>query len=453
MQLLIIGGSDAGISAALRAKELAPTVQVTMILADEYPNFSICGIPFYLSGEVSDWRNLAHRTEADIKAAGIEVIKNERAIKIDPIEKEVTTINSVSNRNRYSYDKLIIGTGAKSVRPPITGLELDGVFTLRWIGEMLRINEYIQSHGVRSAVIVGGGYIGLEMADALTLRGVKTTLIEFAPNVLTTVDPPFGDQVEKLLRGHGISILTNTKVESIERIGTQLRLSGTRNLSKQADLVLVCVGAQPETTLAMEAGVELGARSAIKTNRYQGTNIPDVYAAGDCAETWHQLAKQFTYLPLGTTAHKQGRIAGENAVRGRRQFQGSLGTQSIKLFDTVIARTGLHDRDAERFGIQSFTHASTFDDHKAYYPGATKIHLRLTGEVASGRLLGVQIMGKVTAEISKRIDIAATAIFNELTIEQLSDLDLSYTPPLSSPWDPLQMAAQKAWEAHNALKN
>lgn len=443
MNLLIIGGSDAGISAALRAKELAPETQVTMLLADEYPNFSICGIPFYISREVTHWKNLAHRTAQDIENLGIRIRTNERAVQIDPEQKTVTTQLQNGASHQYKYDKLVIGTGAKSIRPPIEGLESEGVFTLRWIGEMKAIDQYIEDRAVRTAVVVGGGYIGLEMADALTLRGIKVQLVEFAPTILTTVDPSLGQVVQQKLEEKGIGIKTGFRVERIARRDGQLQVTGSDVFSGSADLLLVAVGAVPETSLAQSIGIETGLKGAIRVNQKMETNVPDIYAAGDCVETWHRLAKQYTYIPLGTTAHKQGRIAGENAVGGCKEFQGSLGTQSIKLFDTVIARSGLNDKDAAAYGLNSYTSDSTFHDHKVYYPHAKDIRIRLTGEVGTGRLLGAQLLGAAGTEVSKRVDIIAAALFHQLTIEQLNDLDLSYTPPLSSPWDPVQMAAQE----------
>lgn len=452
LNLLIIGGSDAGISAALRAKELDPDTKVTIILADEYPNFSICGIPFYISKEVDHWQNLAHRTAKNIENLGVTLRMKERVIEIDPVGKKVVAVLENGNTREYPYDKLVLGTGAKSITPPIQGLGQAGVFTLRWIGEMKAIDQYLEHQNVKTAVIVGGGYIGLEMADALTLRGIKVHLVEYAPTVLTTVDQEFGKVVQQRLEDQGIQITTQTLIQTIEKREECLLIKGSEDFETLADFVLVAVGAIPETTLAQNAGIATGIKQAIQVNMFMETNLNHIYAAGDCVETWHQLAQQFTYLPLGTTAHKQGRIAGENALGRQRTFKGSLGTQSIKLFDTVIARTGLNDKDAKHFGIDSFTVDCTFDDHKIYYPHAKDIRIRLTGEVGSNKLLGIQLLGSVGTEVSKRVDIVAAAIFNKLTIEDLNDLDLSYTPPLSSPWDPVQMAAQK-WMNTLKLQN
>ena len=214
---------------------------------------------------------------------------------------------------------------------------------------------------------------------------------------------------------------------------------------KSADLVLLVVGVKPASDLAREAGIAIGSRGAIRVNTRMETEAPDVYAAGDCVETWHRLLQRYTYLPLGTTSHKQGRVAGENAAGGDREFAGSVGTQVVKIFDMAIARTGLRQSDAAEAGIDAATTASAFSDHKAYYPGAEEIRFRVTGDATSGKLLGAQIAGNWKSEVSKRIDIFAAALFHGMTADGFNDLDLSYTPPLSSPWDPVQMSVQ-AWQ-------
>ncbi len=441
MELLIIGGSDAGISAALRARELDQLVQPTVIVADAYPNFSICGLPFYLSGEIPDWRALAHRTVADIEAEGVRLLLNHRAVSIDPRRKAVR-MTGPSGTDELYYEKLIIGTGAQSVKPDIPGIDLPGVFLLRWMDDCFAIHRYIEESKARSALIVGGGYIGMEMADALTLRGIAVTVAEFADTVLTTVDPEFGRDVAAELREHDVRVFTGVGVESIESVDKGLRVLGSNGFETRTDMTLVSVGARPCVDLAVGAGIETGFKGAIKVNSRMETNRPDIYAAGDCVVTRHRLLDEDVYLPLGTTAHKQGRIAGETAVGGSREFAGTLGTQAVKIFEVIAARTGLRDVEAVRHGFAPFTDDFECWDHKVYYPGAQKMRIRITGDRTTGQLLGAQILGGKGSEVSKRVDIFAAAIFHCMKIEDLSDLDLSYTPPLSSPWDPVQMAAQ-----------
>jgi len=442
--LVIIGGSDAGISAALRARELDPSVEPTLVVADGYPNFSICGLPFYLSGEVSDWRALAHRTRDEIERAGIRLLLDHRATAIDAAGKIVQVVDPEAKATELPYDRLIVATGAESIKPAIKGMDLPGVFLLRWMDDSFAVHKRLTEHEPQSALIVGGGYIGMEMADALTLRGLSVTVVEFADTVLTTVDRAFGEEVAAELVRHGVTVCAGVAIESIQPDGNGLIVTGTKGFIERTNLALVAVGCRPSTALAARAGIETGLKGAIKVDRRMQTSAPDIFAAGDCVETWHNVLKSYTYLPLGTTAHKQGRVAGENAVGGNREFAGSLGTQAVKIFDLVAARTGLRDYEARDAGFEPFTDQFETWDHKVYYPGAEKMKIRITGDRKTGRLLGAQILGHRTSEVSKRIDIFAAALFNSMTVEQLSDLDLSYTPPLSSPWDPVQMAAQ-AW--------
>ncbi len=456
MHLVMIGGSDAGISAALRARELDPGADVTVVVADAYPNFSICGIPYHLSGEVTHWRNLAHRSIADLEAAGMWLRLDTTARRIDVPGRKLL-VTSVDGEELLGYDKLVVGTGAIPVRPPIRGLAGpealgpgDGVHLLHSMGDTFAVMRTLEQAAPASAVIVGAGYIGLEMADALTVRGLAVTQMEQFGEVLPTVDPELGALVHAELAGHGVEVLTGTTVKAITRAqaGQPGRLqveasADGKAVTRTADMVLVVVGVRPETVLAAEAGAKLGVKGAIAIDKGMRTNLPDVFAAGDCVVTHHRLLGE-TYLPLGTTAHKQGRVAGENAIGGNREFAGSLGTQVVKIFDQAAARTGLRDHEAAPAGFAPVTVGSEADDHKAYYPGSHRIHMRVTGDRTTGRLLGLQLFGHRHAEIAKRIDIAATAIFNHMTVDAISDLDLSYTPPLGSPWEAIQMGTQ-AW--------
>ncbi|MGC1282284.1 MAG: FAD-dependent oxidoreductase [Streptosporangiaceae bacterium] len=458
MHLVAIGGSDAGISAALRARELDPQSDVTVVVADAYPNFSICGIPYYISGEVTHWRNLAHRTTADLEASGMNLRLDTTARRIDPGGRKLLVTGPDGGEELLGYDKLIIGTGAVPVVPPISGLSGsdalgagDGVHLLHSMSDTFALMKTLTENSPASAVIVGAGYIGLEMADALITRGMSVTQMEQLPEVLPTVDPELGALVHAELTGHGTEVLTGTTVTRISRAepGSPGRLTveataaSGQAVTRSADVVLVVVGVRPDTGLASSAGAALGARHAIAVDRQMHTTVPDIFAAGDCVVTYHRLLGE-TYLPLGTTAHKQGRVAGENALGGTKEFAGSLGTQVVKVFEHAAARTGLRDHEARAAGFDPVTTGSEADDHKAYYPGSHRIAMRFTGDKATGRLLGVQMFGHRHAEVAKRIDIAATAIFHGMTIDAISDLDLSYTPPLGSPWDAIQIGAQ-AW--------
>jgi NADPH-dependent 2,4-dienoyl-CoA reductase/sulfur reductase-like enzyme len=439
--MLIVGGSDAGISAALRIKERDRQAEVSVIVADAYPNFSICGLPFYLSGEVEDWRHLAHRSVTEIEARGIRLLLDHRALAIDPAARQVGVRSADGQTRPIGYDKLLIATGAAPAKPPIAGLDAPGVFFLRWMADSFAVKGYLDRVHPQRAAIIGGGYIGLEMADALALRGMAVTLMEFAPEVLTTLDAELGRLVHAELTRRGVRVIAGQAVQGIRRRQNGLVVETAAGERVAADMVIVAAGARPDVELARTAGIDSGVGGAICVDRTMATQVDDIWAAGDCVHTWHRILERHVYMPLGTTAHKQGRVAGGNMTGGRCEFQGSLGTQVVKVFDQVAARTGLRDRGSIEAGFDPLTVALGVWDHKVYYPGARKLHVRITGDRRTGRLLGAQIVGHRQAEVAKRIDIFATALFQRMRVADLCDLDLAYTPPLASPWDPVQMAA------------
>lgn len=447
--IVIIGGSDAGISAALRIRELNPAITPTLIAADSYPNFSICGLPYYLSGEVTRWENLAHRTRQDIENAGIHLMLDHTAQAIHPGGKQLQVVDAAGTVKTVTYDKLIIATGAVSLRPKISGINHPGVFFLRWMPDCFRIDEFLKKHNSKAAqspltaIIIGAGYIGMEMAEGLSKRGVKVNVVEFAESVMPSVDIDFGEKIRETLIRNGITVTNNIAIEAIEKKDNQLVVKGTNKYEMTADMVLVAAGSMPNTALGQSIGINTGIKGALKVNLKMETNVPDIYAAGDCVETWQRIARSYTYLPLGTIAHKQGRIAGENALGGHKEFAGTLGTQSLKIFDQVMARTGFDENEARKAGFQPVSVDLETWDHKVYYPTAEKLYIRVTADQKTQIILGAQIMGAYKTEVSKRIDIFAAAIYHSMTIDDFSDYDLTYTPPLSSPWDPVQMAAQK----------
>ncbi len=341
MHIVAIGGSDAGISAALRAREVNPGAEFTVVVGDAYPNFSICGIPYYVSGEVTHWRNLAHRTYADLEAAGMRLRLNTIARKVDVAGHLLQLTGPDGAADVMPYDRLVIGTGAVPVRPPIAGLDAlgpeDGVHLLHTMDETFAIMKTLEETGTSSAVIVGAGYVGLEMAEGLSARGLAVTQLERLPEVLPTVDEELGALVRAQLEEHGVTVRTSTDVKGITRAGAgapeRLRVDAVTSAGEpvcvHASLVLVVTGVRPEADLAVSAGASLGARGAIQVDTAMRTGVPDVYAAGDCVITHHRLLGE-TYLPLGTTAHKQGRVAGENAAGGHREFAGRSAPKSSR---------------------------------------------------------------------------------------------------------------------------
>ena len=373
----------------------------------------------------------------------------EHAVEQIDARRRVARVRANGEHRELRYDKVILATGAVPIRPPIPGIDVDGVYQLHTIGDSLVLHDALDRDPER-AVIVGAGYIGLEMAESLRTRGVGVTVVEQLPAVLPTVDPELGALVRDELDRNEVRVITSSAVIAIERQDNGLIVRGDPELALETDLVLVVVGVRPDTKLAERAGAETGPRGALQVDRHMQTNLPDMYAAGDCIVTYHRLLATDTYLPLGTTAHKQGRIAGENAVGGQRSFEGSLGTQVVKIFDLAVARTGVRDEDAHAAGLHPLTVESRSYDHKAYYPGAHEITMRITGDQRTGMLLGAQLLGNIAAQIPKRIDIAASALFHGMTVAALDDLDLSYTPPFGSAWDAVQLSAHDWSRARDA---
>jgi NADPH-dependent 2,4-dienoyl-CoA reductase/sulfur reductase-like enzyme len=320
MRLLIIGGSDAGISAALRARELDRNVEVTVLLADDFPNYSICGLPFFLSGETPDWHSLAHRTEFE----GIDMRRGHLATRINTASKTVDVNTERAGSITLPYEKLVIATGAGPVEPPIEGWRSPGVFPLHTMHDSFEVHRYLETAKPRRAVIVGAGYIGLEMADALTHRGIEVTVASRTPTVLPTVDAEFGRATADELQRHGVKVFTSVEVNRITRVGNRVHVSGSNHFDQDCEMVIVAVGVKPNAALGAAAGLDTGVKGALVVNRKMESKLRDIYAAGDCAETFHRLLNRHTYLPLGTTAHKQGRVAAENALGGNRDFPGSL---------------------------------------------------------------------------------------------------------------------------------
>ena len=453
MHIVAIGGSDAGISAALRARELDPSVEVTVVVADAYPNYSICGIPYYFSGDVQPWQSLAHRSHADLEATGMRLRLDTVATAIDVAGRRLT-VQDQRGESVIDYDELIVGTGALPAYAGISGLDQlgpeDGVHVIHSMGDTFALEAHLSERDPRSAIIIGAGYVGLEMAEGFTARGIAVTQLQRGPEVLSTVDPELAWLVHAELVEHGVSVHTNTTVRAVEKTAAGLTVRAEHEgqpVTFTSDLVLAVVGVRPNTILLEHAGATLGAGRAVMVDEHMRTGVPHVFAAGDGVVTHHRLLG-VTYLPLGTTAHKQGRIAGENALGGSARFAGSVGTQVVKVFDLVAARTGLRDLEAAAAGYSPASTQTVADDHKRYYPQAQPINIRITGDTGTGLLLGAQLVGRLGTETAKRVDIYATALFAGLTVDQISDLDLSYTPPLGSPWDAVQAATQ-AWSRAN----
>ena len=318
MRIRVIGGSDAGISAALRARELNSDADIGLFLADDFPNYSICGLPFFLSGETPDWHSLAHRREFE----GINMHRGCPVKHIDVVQRQLTVQRTEGNTELVPYDKLVIATGAFPIRPDFEGNSLPGFYELHTMEDSFNVRKQLEEADAKSAIIIGAGYIGVEMAAALSHRGMAATLVGRSRVVFPSVDAEFGALIKHRLRQHNVEVVSGTEVARIETSSGGLLVTARDGWRKSADLVLLVTGVTPAADLAREAGIPIGQRGAIKVNSRMETGIPDVYAAGDCVETWPRVLQRYTYLPLGTTSHKQGRAAGENAAGGHREFAG-----------------------------------------------------------------------------------------------------------------------------------
>ncbi len=462
MHLVAIGGSDAGISAALRARELDPGAEVTVVVADAYPNFSICGIPYYISGEVTHWRNLAHRSYADLEATGMRLRLDTLATSID-VDGQRLAVRDQERRRIVARPTTSWSSAPAPSRSghPSTGSTNSVSRTgctccTRWA---TRSPSPPASTGIQptTALIVGAGYVGLEMAEGLTARGIAVTQVEMLPEVLPTVDPELGALVHAELERHGVDVHTSTTVTRITAHRRRDRrgctsMGSARTISRSAGTSTWCwsssVSDPTPTCSCAPARGPAPAEPLSSTRRWR----PVCRTCGPpgTASSPTTACSASPTCRSGTTAHKQGRVAGENALGGRARFAGSLGTQVVKVFDLVAARTGLREHEARAAGYTPLTSQASPDDHKAYYPGAHPITIRITGDAGTGALLGAQLIGALGTETAKRVDTFATALFHDMTVDGMSELDLSYTPPLGSPWDAVQMAAQ-TWVREHQL--
>ncbi|QNB46568.1 CoA-disulfide reductase [Thermanaerosceptrum fracticalcis] len=440
-KLVVIGGVAAGMSAASKARRTNQGMEIEVYTDEEYISYAGCGLPYFVAGMVQEERKLIARTKEQFVRQGIKVFTNHKVLSILPTEMQIIVVDSEGAEKKVNYDKLVIATGARAFVPPLPGKELDNVFTVKSIPSARRIKEQMQSEQVKNIVIVGGGYIGLEMAEAFAAWKKQITIVELAPQLLGNIDEDMAALVEEYLVKEGVQIRKGEKVLALEG-QDQVRKVVTDKGEIPADLVILAIGIQPNSELAAEAGIQLGVKKAIKVNKYMETNIPNIYAAGDCATAYHLLYQDDAYIPLGTTANKQGKVAGENAAGGKAEFAGIVGTAIIKVLDLEIGRTGLSKREAQQLGrevqeikVEAYTKAH-------FYPGSQAATIKLLIEKASQKIVGAQIVGGAGA--GKRIDVLAVAVQLGLTPFALSELDLSYAPPFSPVWDPVLTVANVA---------
>jgi NADPH-dependent 2,4-dienoyl-CoA reductase/sulfur reductase-like enzyme len=441
-RLIVIGGVAAGMSAAAKAKRTDRDLEVVVYEKGPYISYAACGMPYLIAGEFSDYRDLMVRTPEQMGKQGVEVHVRHEVVAIDHGAQSVTVRDLADAREfTQAYDVLVIATGARPAWLHVPGADLPGVSGLRSLESGLAIQRFLEEHKPENAVIVGGSYIGVEMAETLRRRGLAVTMIVRSGQVLReSIDDDVRKLVHAELERQDVVVVQGTPV-AFEGDG-QLAVVVTEDGRYPCDMALLGIGAQPTVELAHAAGVALGATGAIATDDRMRTNLPGVYAAGDCAEALHRVTGQPVYIPLGSTANKQGRVAGENAAGGRETFGGVVGTTVVRCFDLAVASTGLTaDRArAEGFAVrETLIHAQNISH---YFPGATEIHVKLVVDDESDRLLGGQIVGQ--RGVAKRVDVLAAALHSRMTVADLRRLDLSYAPPFAPVWDPILVAANVA---------
>ena len=432
MKLIVIGAVAAGTSAAAKARRNSEDIQITIYEKDRFISYSGCGMPYYLGGEVARAEELTPRDPAFFRSKyNVEIMTGHEVLSINPVGKSVSVKNlATGDVFSDSYDTLILATGACAVTPPIPGRENSNVFTLRNINDMLRIGTFLNERKPNSAAIIGTGFIGLEMCESLMRRGIQVTLLEKLPQVTPGLDGDMAIRVEEHLKKSGVAVRTGVSIEQITE-NSVILADGTEI---PAGLVLLSTGVRPSVELATAAGVALGKTGAIAVDAHMRTNLPDIYACGDCAEEFHVVTDQPVYRPLGSTANKTGRIAGDCATGGSFAYRGTLGTGIFRVLGLSVAQTGLSEREAREAGYDVAVCHNTKPD-KPEYLGGKEMTIKAIADRATGRLLGAQIVGP--EGVDKRIDVLATAISYGGKAEDLFFLDLAYAPPFATTKDPV----------------
>ncbi len=440
LTLLVIGGVAGGATAAARARRLNEQARILLFERGEHISFANCGLPYYIGGVIEKRENLLVTTrQAFMERYAIDVRTLSEVVAIHRDRKRVEVLDIASGRTyEESYDKVILAPGAEPVKPKIPGIGLNGIFHLRTIEDSDRIKEMVDKRMPQSAVVVGGGYIGLEMAENLFLKGIHTTIVEMSHQVMAPLDPEMAAIVHAHLKERGVALELGQKVQAFERREDRIGVITAQGKEFECDLVISAIGITPENKLAREAGLALGPRGHIKVDAAMTTSDPNIYAVGDSVEVRHRVTELPTNIALAGPANKQGRIAADNAMGRRSVYRGALGTSIVQAFGLTVAGTGANEKNLVEHGFPfevSYTHSGS---HASYYPGATSMAIKLIFSPGTGRILGAQIVGQ--EGVDKRIDVLATAIQADMTVFDLEELELAYAPPYSSAKDPINMA-------------
>jgi NADPH-dependent 2,4-dienoyl-CoA reductase/sulfur reductase-like enzyme len=437
-RIIIIGGDAAGMAAVSQIRKGAPDAQIIALEKGTQTSYAACGIPFLVGGEVEGGiEQLVARSPEQHRKAGLDLRTRHEATAIDTTARTVEVHDLDADRRfTLEFDQLLIGTGGKPIRPPFPGIDLPFVHGVHGLDTGARLLEAVEDESIQNIVIVGAGYIGIEMAEAFLHRGRAPIVVEMASQPLTLLDPEMGALIGDTMTSHGLDLRTETAVEGFEP-----GVVHTSGGPIPADLVVLGIGIGPNSQLAAEAGLDLGVRNAIAVDDRMQTSVEGIWAAGDCVESTHLVTEQKVHIALGTYANKQARVAGINIGGGDARMPGVLGTAITKACDTEIALTGINSAQAAAAGFDVLTHTITSPTRAHYYPGVSDMTVRLIVDRPTGRLLGAQIVGG--GDSAKRIDTCVAAITAGMTIEQILDLDLAYAPPFSPVWDPVAVAARE----------
>ncbi|MGL5949384.1 MAG: CoA-disulfide reductase [Aeromonas sp.] len=441
MRIVIIGGEAAGMSAAAKARRLIKDAEIVVYEASDVISFGACGLPYFVGDEFQEAGFMAEFSPEEFAAKGVTVLTGHRVLSLDT---HAQTLQVAHNGVEFTdqYDRLMIATGAKEVRPPIAGLDLAGVFSLRVLQDGLDLKAAVQDKSKQHAVVIGSGYIGLEVVEALVAQGKTVRLIELAERVIPqSFDGDMTPHFEAELRAHGVTLNLGEKVEALLGEGT-VRAVRTDQGEYPADLVVVCTGVKPNTAFAQAAGLACLANGALVVDQQGRTSAANVWSAGDCATVWHSVKQAQVYIPLATVANKLGRMVGENLAGGAQTFAGVLGTAAVKVLGLEAARTGLSEDEARALGLDYRSVLIKDKCHTNYCPGQSDIYVKLVYAAANKRLLGGQIIGRKGAV--HRIDALAVAISQGVTTTELGNMDFAYAPPFARTWDVLNVAGNVA---------
>ena len=445
-RLVVVGGDAAGMSAASQARRMRGPDDLAIVAFERgsFTSYSACGIPYYVSTAVDDLGKLVVRSpEVFRDKHSIDARIKTEVTEIDLERRAVHVRGPAGAEGWEGFDELVVATGAVPVRPDLPGAEALGIFGVQTLDDGVAVRTAVEKEEPRRGVVVGGGYIGVEMAEAFKARGMDVTVVESEPQPMSSLDADMGALVAEAMRAIGIEVLTEEGVTAFEASGGRVEAVVTESRTLPADIVVLGLGVRPNVELAERAGIPTGAAGGIEVDRRMRARVEGVWAAGDCVQKWHRIAQRPVALPLGTHANKEGRVAGINIGGGYATFPGVLGTAASKVCNVELARTGLKESQTGEAGLEGLGVVVGSTTRAGYFPGAAPITTKMVVERRTGRLLGAQIVGQHGA--AKRIDVLATALWNGMGVDDLLNMDLSYAPPFSPVWDPVLIAARTAW--------